>query len=283
MVTRWGSTYSMVSRIIEQQQAICAVLASDRKNWHKMPSDSEFATLEAVCTVLKPLSFFTDALSGEKHVTISAVHPLLSHILNSIVSSSAEDCTITRDMKKILHDDLSSRYSAHTTLLLDKCSFLDPRFRSKYVSEKEEVIVQIKQEAVMVQNSLVPSPTIDAEELEETGPPKKKAKGLGAILQHSLSTDQDNVSSEDKVEREIKRYEEYPPVDVESDPLLWWKNEQKHFPSLSHLARKYLCVCGTSVPSERLFSKGGYIVNPLRNRLTPEHVNILIFLANNLP
>lgn len=36
VVTRWGSTYSMISRIIEQQQAISAVLAEDRKNWSLM-------------------------------------------------------------------------------------------------------------------------------------------------------------------------------------------------------------------------------------------------------
>ena len=34
VATRWGSTYKMVSRIVKQQQAICAVLAEDRKNWH---------------------------------------------------------------------------------------------------------------------------------------------------------------------------------------------------------------------------------------------------------
>ena len=34
--TRWGSTYQMVSRILFQQQAICAVLAEDRKHRYKM-------------------------------------------------------------------------------------------------------------------------------------------------------------------------------------------------------------------------------------------------------
>ncbi len=32
VVTRWGSTFSMIDRIIEQQQAINAVLVEDRKN-----------------------------------------------------------------------------------------------------------------------------------------------------------------------------------------------------------------------------------------------------------
>ena len=215
----------MVSRIIEQQQAICAVLASDRKHWHKMPSDAEFATLEALCAVLEPLSNFTDALSGEKHVTVSAVHPLLDHILTSLVSSSSDDCTVIKEMKKIIREDLSSRYSAHSILLLDKCSYLDPRFRSKYVKGKEEVIAQIKEEAVAVINAMIPSPGENDDGTSED-PPKKKAKGLAAILQHSLSpSSSEDIPAVDKVEYEIRRYEEYPPVDVETDPLIWWKND----------------------------------------------------------
>ena len=56
----------------------------------------------------------------------------------------------------------------------------------------------------------------------------------------------------------------------------------KNFPILGTLAKKYLCACGTSVPSERLFSQAGYIVNNLRARLTPDHVNQLVFLAKNM-
>ena len=35
VITRWGCTYSMIERVIEQQ-VISAVLADDRKNWHLM-------------------------------------------------------------------------------------------------------------------------------------------------------------------------------------------------------------------------------------------------------
>ena len=72
--TRWRSTYAMMKCILEQQQqAICAVLSNDRKNWSKMPSDVEFTTIETVVAVLCPLSVFTDVLSGEEWVNISAV------------------------------------------------------------------------------------------------------------------------------------------------------------------------------------------------------------------
>lgn len=68
----------MVSGTFEQQ-AISSVLAEDWKNWLKMPTDGEFAVLEAVVSVLKPLSYLTEAVSGEKQITALAVLPVLKH------------------------------------------------------------------------------------------------------------------------------------------------------------------------------------------------------------
>ena len=129
MTTRWGSTFAMVARIIEQQKAICAVLADDRKCWCKMPSEDEFTTLEDIAKVLEPLSYFTDALSGEHLVTASAVRPLLNHIIKSILLVKPEDRVIISQMKTKISEDLQHRYNL-TVTLLDKCSFLDPRFRA---------------------------------------------------------------------------------------------------------------------------------------------------------
>ena len=81
----------MLARILEQQQAICAVIANDCKNWHRMPSDHDFTTLEAISSVLKPSSIFTDALASEKVVTVSADHPLLKHILEDLLVVSSDD------------------------------------------------------------------------------------------------------------------------------------------------------------------------------------------------
>ena len=99
VVTRWGSTYNMVSRIVEQQQAICAVLAEDRKDWHRMPSESEFTTLESLVEVLKPLSIFTDALFGEKHVTVSALRPLIHYLLTNLLHVEPGSNGLVNEMK----------------------------------------------------------------------------------------------------------------------------------------------------------------------------------------
>ena len=67
----------MIDRITEEQQAISAALANNCKNWHHMPTDQEVSVLKIVVSVLRSLSIFTDALSGEKNLTISVVCLLL--------------------------------------------------------------------------------------------------------------------------------------------------------------------------------------------------------------
>lgn len=73
--THWGSAYDIVECFLEQQQAVCAVLADNRNKWHLMPKDLDVTTMEALKN--GPLREFTDALSGEQHPTVSSVLPLL--------------------------------------------------------------------------------------------------------------------------------------------------------------------------------------------------------------
>jgi len=68
---------------------------------------------------------------------------------------------------------------------------------------------------------------------------------------------------------------------VTSDPLAWWKEHQQEYPRLSTLARRYLCITPTSVPCERVFSKGGWIVNKRRCSLSDDHISSLLFVSFN--
>ena len=63
-----------------------------------MPSDLEFTVLEAGASVLKlhyVLHVFIDGLAGEKYITISAIHPLLRHIVEEVLLVGADDYAIT--------------------------------------------------------------------------------------------------------------------------------------------------------------------------------------------
>ena len=45
------------------------------------------------------------------------------------------------------------------------------------------------------------------------------------------------------------------------DPLEWWKKKETLMPILAEVARALLCIPGSSVPSERVFSKSGQLLN----------------------
>ena len=111
-------------------------------------------------------------------------------------------------------------------------------------------------------------------------------KGLAAVLQHI--TEENNpehatpLTPLQKINKEITSYLDHPVLKPDTDPLVWWRDENTRFSNLANLAKRYLCICGTSVPSERVFSSAGHINNNLRNRLLPENVNKLVFLSKNL-
>ncbi|MBN3271704.1 ZBED1 protein, partial [Polyodon spathula] len=63
------------------------------------------------------------------------------------------------------------------------------------------------------------------------------------------------------------------PLSADNNPL----ESGLKYPHLAQLAKKYLCVPGTSVLSERVFSTAGNIVNKKRAALDPEQVDRLLF------
>ena len=88
---------------------------------------------------------------------------------------------------------------------------------------------------------------------------------------------QTNMEEED----EVSCYERLRDIKVKEDPLNWWLNNRNNFPTLTQLARKYLSIPATSVPSERLFSDAGNHISAKRTQLAPDLVNKVLFLKRN--
>ena len=65
------------------------------------------------------------------------------------------------------------------------------------------------------------------------------------------------------------------------NPLEWWRKKQLDFPSLTTLARKYLCIPATSAPVERVFSSGSNIITKRRSCLDVDRASDLIFLHDS--
>lgn len=80
-------------------------------------------------------------------------------------------------------------------------------------------------------------------------------------------------SAFERAEKEVQKYNTAAPLPLSESPLDWWKEHHHEYPLLAKLAKRYLCVPGTSFSAERVFSTTGDIVIAQRSSLTTEHVD----------
>jgi hypothetical protein len=95
----------------------------------------------------------------------------------------------------------------------------------------------------------------------------------------SLASD-DHSEEEDLPISELDLYRTMAKISLDKDPLKWWA-AQGHLPVMQRLARRYLAIPATSAPIEAVWSSGGNIVTPRRNRLDPDNVEMLLFCHEN--
>jgi hypothetical protein len=90
----------------------------------------------------------------------------------------------------------------------------------------------------------------------------------------------DQQSSQVNPHEELNGYLNAPLEEHVEDVVSWWGAHQFQYPTLSRIARDYLAVQGSSVPSERAFSSGALTSTRRRNRLTPELFEALQMLKS---
>lgn len=130
----------------------------------------------------------------------------------------------------------------------------------------------------------------EAEDKSETpqpdpeGPaPKRRPSALVNLLGKTFSeVSVVRKSPSTRAEEELKKYLEAPPLSLSENPLCWWRTHEADFPLLAGQAKRFLCIPGTCVAAERVFSTAGDIVTAQRSSLTPTHVDQLLFLQKNL-
>ncbi|KAK3933199.1 E3 SUMO-protein ligase ZBED1 [Frankliniella fusca] len=90
------------------------------------------------------------------------------------------------------------------------------------------------------------------------------------------------VSRLDKYSKYKKQQVHEPQDEVQKYMSMSATDRLDGLPKLAKLAMRELCKLATAAPSERVWSKAGFILNNRRNRLTPKHLNSMIFLGSVL-
>lgn len=120
------------------------------------------------------------------------------------------------------------------------------------------------------------------DEPEVAGPAPKKTALEDLLGKYFTTEPAEGYNSSKQAEREVENYRKEASIPLSGCPVKCWKDHCSQYPLLSQLAKACLSVPATSVPSERIFSTAGDIVNAQRSQLLPESVDVLIFLKKNM-
>lgn len=79
---------------------------------------------------------------------------------------------------------------------------------------------------------------------------------------------------------ELQLYFSLPCATEETNILEWWKINEHQFPRLARIARDYLAIPATSVPSEQVFSTSKNLITEKRNRLLGKTIRACMCLKS---
>ncbi|CAL9706522.1 unnamed protein product [Knipowitschia caucasica] len=301
--TRWNSVAEMFERLLEQRWAITAVL-SDRSVTklqdarHLELKDEHWQLMEDTMPTLRALKCATTVMSAEREVSISNTYPITFGLINGHLQEKENDTRHVMEFKAKVRTSLATRMKIDNGETLSSPAFiasmLDPRHKhlSFLSADKKTLANQILCDLAAKipcmedgEGELVADGDNGEEGQESASRPRDSASSrpedntataMALLLGNAYFCNAINTS-----EIEVKNFLTENPISLEVNPVHWWKTNATRFPRVANLAQKYLAIPGTSVPSERVFSTAGLTVNRLRTRLSPEHVDMLIFMNKN--
>lgn len=147
------------------------------------------------------------------------------------------------------------------------------------------ILGDVGMESVEETDSDKPDEDKDTMEIKMAGPSAKISKMEGSFWLDDVVCGKEEPSKYmpcEICEREVDRYlQEEHQISQGADPLKWWAGKECMYPNISQIAKFILSIPASSVPSERIFSLAGLIVSKKRTQLSPENVDLLIFLKKN--
>lgn len=293
VVTRWNSTYYMLERFIQLEEAIKSTIAIIEKELPVLTVD-EWKIIKELCLALKPFDDASKTLSGDKYCTTALVIPICSGLQNIYLKllNQRRFSEVVNDVVQLFHSGLQQRLgNVERSNTLSTSTFLDPKFKQIAFSDKviaestknrltELIAKKIREETSECKNNII----VLENKLIRPANHEKKDEDLSiwGDFDKMVASTQPKGTFTSRAIIEMQRYLEEEIIPRTSDSFLWWKQHRQMFPYLSKIAQEQLCTLATSVPCERLFSTAGQVLSDRRTRLSSKNVEMILFLNVNV-
>ncbi|XP_045081174.1 uncharacterized protein LOC123492602 [Coregonus clupeaformis] len=259
-VTRWSSEYCAISKLIaptdDQLGKICEDLGVSSKR-----HPCEIAFLKEYSTALQPLAFSIDLLQGEKKCFLGFLIPTILS-LKSKLSEKMPLATFSAHIITAVIEAIERRFGPMLSTHEAKMATVTmPKFRLCWFNpgKTEAIRSTFVQEAASMENTH--SEEVDEEAQNDSDESEDHLFFVfGGATTGASGTAEDEVYLEDK--------------DKSLDSL-------KSFPRVQNLFLKYNTTLPSSAPVERLFSYGGNLFTPQRNRMSDAHLEHVLLLRYN--
>ena len=230
--------------------------------------------MKSAVAVLKHFETATREMSADQYFTVSKIIPI-ARSLQQLTTGARTTASLSDDLCLQMRRRFLNMESHH---VLSASTLLDPRFKKLGFVDMGAA----EQRTRRLTDEIAGEASVWLEEANSTEEASEEAEGLWcAFDQHVADVTAKRTSTSNSV-IEMRQYVQQKMIGRKESPVLWWKENCYNYSRLQFLAKKYLCIPATSVPSERLFSKAGQLVSARRSRLKPKHVNTYLFLNKNM-
>lgn len=254
---------------------------------------------------LKPLRKSTECLSQEKKPTVGLMIPVLYQLAHVTVAPIEDKATAQMSNGEIFQHALGTSLRRRWCTMTDPMPdilllglYLDVRFKDFiFVQDEEQKQTWLNAAKAAALTCLETRAALPPSQLSQADPmnaqiensqQREHREDMTSILgSRIMSAVRHSRSSEESIIAELEQYHQLSAVPsmlrggALFDPLTWWREKAAEYPRLAKLARSHLAVSATSVPSERAFSKGGWLIDKRRCSLSHSSVSLLMFLCCN--
>ena len=264
-LTRWNSQIIMIRSLLNIPDSKFSELDLSVKL-----TTYEKKLLKELCEILSPFEEATNLIQKQNSVTASLPIPVTEELKQKLQCLSSKfSCKLVTTFKESLTKRMS-KYQENEHLKL--ATALDPRFKLQWCSSESEQtsiesLLTMKAQHVCVN---------DNNDTEMSPPSKQGRTGFFTILSNTPRKRHPSQKG-----AKILDYLSAPVSDIESDPLVFWKDNELEYPHLAKLAKKYLAIQASSAAVERLFSIAGKVFRPDRCRLKDETFERLMMIRCN--